>query len=194
MSVVKFCFAFVQRVLMSIKAIYPAKMAQQQIMMVGTLCSSLDFFFFQIFILQRGFPGGSDSKESTCHAGDNPWFGKIPQRREWLPSLVFLPGEFHGQKSLVGHSPWGHKELNMTEQKLQLISSVVIVSGTQQRDSAIYIYMCTCSPPNSSSIQAEFCVLYSRSLLVIHLKQSSVYMNIPNSLTIPFPLPSLQQP
>ena len=157
MSVVKFCFAFVQRVLMSIKAIYPAKMAQQQIMMVGTLCSSLDFFFFQIFILQRGFPGGSDSKESACNAGDLgliPGSGRSPWRRQWLPSLVFLPGEFHGQKSLVGHSPWGHKELNMTEQKLQLISSVVIVSGTQQRDSAIYIYICIYSFPNSPSIQA----------------------------------------
>ena len=36
--------------------------------------------------------------------------------RAWQPSLVFLPGEFHGQRSLVGYSPWGRKELNMTEQ------------------------------------------------------------------------------
>ena len=33
----------------------------------------------------------------------------------WLPTPVFLPGEFHGQRSLVGYSPWGHKELDMTE-------------------------------------------------------------------------------
>ena len=33
--------------------------------------------------------------------------------REWLPTPVFLPGEFHGQRSLVGCSPWGHKELDM---------------------------------------------------------------------------------
>ena len=37
-------------------------------------------------------------------------------RREWLPTPVFLPGESHGQRSLVGYSPWGHKELDMTEQ------------------------------------------------------------------------------
>ena len=37
----------------------------------------------------------------------NPWVGKIHCRREWLPTLVFLPGEFHGQSSLVGYSPWG---------------------------------------------------------------------------------------
>ena len=41
--------------------------------------------------------------------------GKIPWRREWKPTPVFLPGEFHGQKSLVGYSPWGRKELDMTE-------------------------------------------------------------------------------
>ena len=38
------------------------------------------------------------------------WVGKIPWRREWLPSLVFLPGEFHGQRSLTGYSLWSHKE------------------------------------------------------------------------------------
>jgi len=40
----------------------------------------------------------------------DPWFGKIPWRREWLLTPVFLPGESHGQKSPVGYSPWGHKE------------------------------------------------------------------------------------
>ena len=37
----------------------------------------------------------------------DPWVGKIPWRREWLPTLVFLPGESRGQSSLAGHSPWG---------------------------------------------------------------------------------------
>ena len=46
----------------------------------------------------------------------DPWMGKMPWRKEWLPTLVFLPGEFHGQRShLVGYSPWGHKESDMTE-------------------------------------------------------------------------------
>ena len=40
---------------------------------------------------------------------DYPW------RREWQPTPVFLPGEYHGQRSLVGYSPQGHKELGMTE-------------------------------------------------------------------------------
>jgi len=37
-------------------------------------------------------------------SGFNPWFGKIPWRRAWQPTPVFLPGKSHGQKSLVGHS------------------------------------------------------------------------------------------
>ena len=46
--------------------------------------------------------------------GFNPWFGKIPWRRKWQPTPVFLPGKSHGQRSLAGYSPWGHKELDMT--------------------------------------------------------------------------------
>ena len=37
-------------------------------------------------------------------------------KRAWLPTPVFLPGESHGQRSLVGYSPWGHKELDMNDQ------------------------------------------------------------------------------
>ena len=65
-----------------------------------------------------GFPGGSDSKQSAFNAGDltDPWVGRIPWRKEWLPTPVFWPGEFHGQKSLAGYSPWGCKESEATEQ------------------------------------------------------------------------------
>ena len=45
----------------------------------------------------------------------NPWVGKIPWRREWLPTPVFLTGEFYGQRSLSGYSLWGHKMLDMIE-------------------------------------------------------------------------------
>ena len=48
-----------------------------------------------------------------------PWVGKIPWRRAWQPTPVFLPGESRGQRSLTGYSPWGHKELDMTEQQQQ---------------------------------------------------------------------------
>ena len=48
--------------------------------------------------------------------GFDPWVRKSPWRREWLPTPVFLPGEFHGQRSLGGYSPWGHKDSDTTEQ------------------------------------------------------------------------------
>ena len=46
--------------------------------------------------------------------GFDPWVQKILWRREWLPTPVFLPREFNGQRSLAGYTPWGHKELDTT--------------------------------------------------------------------------------
>ena len=43
------------------------------------------------------------------------WVGKIPWEREWQPTPIFLPGEFHGQRNLVGYSSRGHKESDTTE-------------------------------------------------------------------------------
>ena len=71
-----------------------------------------------VISLLKGFPGGSDGKESTYNAGDLssvPGSGRIPWRREWLTNPVFLPAEFNGQRSLMGYSPQGHKKLNITQ-------------------------------------------------------------------------------
>ena len=59
--------------------------------------------FSFLFCLQCGRPGFS------------PWVGKIPWRRKWQPTPVLLPGKSHGQRSLVGYSPWGCRESDMTE-------------------------------------------------------------------------------
>ena len=59
-----------------------------------------------------------DPPASAADAGDLgsiPGWGRFPWRRAWQPTQIFLPGESHGQRSLVGHSPWGHKELDGTE-------------------------------------------------------------------------------
>ena len=53
----------------------------------------------------------------SCH----PWVGKILWRREWQPTPVFLPGEFHGWRNLAGYSLWGRKELDTTEQLTLLL-------------------------------------------------------------------------
>ena len=64
-----------------------------------------------------GFPGSSIGKESACQCrrhgrhGFDPWVGKVPWRKKWQPTAVFLPGKSHGQKSLVGYSPWCHKRV-----------------------------------------------------------------------------------
>ena len=63
-----------------------------------------------------GFPCGASGKESACQcrrckrSGFDPWVKKIPWRRPWQPTPVFLPGESHGQKSLSVYSPSSHKE------------------------------------------------------------------------------------
>ena len=58
-------------------------------------------------------PGGSEVKASIClqcrRPGFIPWVGKIPWRRKWQATPVFLPGKSHGGRSLVGYSPRGHR-------------------------------------------------------------------------------------
>ena len=66
-----------------------------------------------------GLPRWFSGKETSCqcrrHRFD-PWVGKIPWRRKWQPTPVFLPGEFQGQRSLACYSQWCRKESDTTEQ------------------------------------------------------------------------------
>ena len=84
------------------------------------LCSYLSFYHLKCFIdmyLICGLPWWLSGKESASQCrrhGFNPWVRKILWRRKWQPSPVFLPGKSHGQWSLLGCSPWSHKELAMT--------------------------------------------------------------------------------
>ena len=71
--------------------------------------------------MELGFPGGVCGQNSTCQCrrrkrcGFSPWIGKIPWRRKWQRTPVFLPEKFHGQRSLAVYSPWGHQESDTTE-------------------------------------------------------------------------------
>ena len=64
----------------------------------------------------RDFPGTASGKELACQfrrckiLGFSPWVKEIPWRRAWQPTPVFLPGESHGRRGLVGYSLWGRKE------------------------------------------------------------------------------------
>ena len=79
------------------------------------------FSLLMFSLLSLGFPGGAGGKEPACQGRKHkspsfdPWVRKIPWGREWQPTPVFLSGESHGQRSLAGYSPWGHKESDTTE-------------------------------------------------------------------------------
>ena len=72
--------------------------------------------------LACSFPGGAVVKNLATSAGDTrdvgsiPGSGRSPGEREWQHTPIFLPGEFHGQRSLMGHTPWSCKELATIEQ------------------------------------------------------------------------------
>ena len=86
----------------------------------GNEWGASNFCFFRYFLnpatIVWGFPGGtSGKKKSACQGRRHkrlrfyPWFGTIPWSMKWYPTSVFLPGKFHGQRSLVDYSPWGHR-------------------------------------------------------------------------------------
>ena len=94
--------------------------------------------------IYEGFPGSSSGKEPTYQCrrckrcSFDPWVRKVRKslwRRIWQPIPVFFPGKSHGQSSLEGYSPWGRKELNMTEHvHTQLNNTICILP---------YVYYCT---------------------------------------------------
>ena len=92
-----------------------------------------------ILLLQmwKGFLGGTSGKEPACQCrrlkrcSFEPWIRKIPWKRKWQPSAVFLPGESHGQRNLEGYSLYGHKEMDTTEATLHACTDVKIEVETR---------------------------------------------------------------
>ena len=73
------------------------------------------FFFFNQSIVDLRLPRWLSGKRThlpSKRCSFSPWIGKIPWRRKWQPTPVFLSGKSHGQRSLVGYSPGGRKELD----------------------------------------------------------------------------------
>ena len=100
-----------------------------------SLSLSLSLFFFFALGVFEGIPRWCNSKESTCQCrrykrhSFNTWVRKIPWRRKWQTTPVFLPGKSHGQRSLVGYSPWDDKESHRTEDSITHIHIWEIVHG-----------------------------------------------------------------
>ena len=80
-------------------------------------CGFFFFFFFLVLCGETSFPGscGKEPAYQCRKRGFDPWVRKIPWRRKWQPTPVFLPGKFHGQSSLMDYSPWDFKELDMAK-------------------------------------------------------------------------------
>ena len=82
------------------------------------VAASRDYSLVAVHGLLIAMAGGSDSKSICLRCGRSrfdPWVRNIPWRGKWQPTPVLLPGKAHGQRSLVGYSPWGHKESDTTK-------------------------------------------------------------------------------
>ena len=84
-----------------------------------------EIIYLKRLVLSMGLPGWHIGKESVCQCkrywrhGFDCWIGKFPWRRKWQPTLVFLSGKSHGQRSLVGYSLWDCAESDRTEHSTQ---------------------------------------------------------------------------
>ena len=71
----------------------------------------LSCVFASLFYYHRTQMSGGSVVKNQCRSHEfNPWVGKIPGRRKWQPTLVLLPRKPHGQRSLMGYTPWGCKK------------------------------------------------------------------------------------
>ena len=69
----------------------------------------------------------------------DPWVRKIPGKRKWQPTPVFLPEKSHGQRNLVGYSPWGHKESDPTEAWAQSLKKLIFCLAWVEPWRTIYV-------------------------------------------------------
>ena len=96
---------------------------------------------FSIRQVINGLPWWFSGKESTCQCRRcmfDPWVAKIPWRRKWQSTPVFLLGKSHGQRSLAGYRPWDHQVRYACTTKhahtINVLQSVWILPTTKQRN------------------------------------------------------------
>ena len=112
-----------------------------------------------------GFPEGSEVNNLPAKVGDagsfSIWVGKIPWRRKRQATPIFLPGKSHGERSLVGHSPWGLKELNTTEHSVhtQVESSLTTPGGADLSEVCIHMAFCVLDNMAHTTYARNFCLL-----------------------------------
>ena len=112
-------------------------------------------------------------KNPPANPGDIRDSGSIPWRRQWQPTPVCLPGKSHGQRSLVGHSPWGRTESNTTERLTLLLLLLGRLSHVR-----------LCATPSTAAHQASPSLGFSRQLTLLRCKSFPVPIVVhPSELT-----------
>ena len=107
-------------------------MTDSRLIHISSTDSILVFFMAEQYAI--GLPCWLSGKESSCQrriCGFHPWIGKILWRRKWQPTPVFLPGKSHGQRSLAGYSPWGHKRVKhnlITNHQQQIFHCIYVIN------------------------------------------------------------------
>ena len=168
-----------------------------------------------------GFPGGASGKESTCpcrrhkRCGLDPWAGKIPWRRKWQPTPVFLPGKFLRQRSLMGYSPRDCNQIelsartHMTLQHPNQSPNATVPAGTLSQGHKNWLLahergwlslswppVLTSSPVLTNSILCSFCLMSGNSFpshtqtmtcMTPFSPQSVLLSDVASSGTIPAP-------
>ena len=115
------------------------------------------FLFVFAIVLAPIFPGGSDSKRVCLQCGRpgfDHWVWKIPWRRKWQPTPVLLPGKSHGQRSLVGYSPWGCKESDKTE-RLHFSTNIIAVDQWERHRCRSNLWMMRLDQMKANDIQRK---------------------------------------
>ena len=116
-----------------------------------------------------GFSGGAVVKESSCQCrrhkrcGLDPWVRKIPWRKEWQPTPVFLRGKSQGQRSQLGYSSWGHKESGT-------MSAHIAWHGCRIMSLSVSLYI--------NSISQKIVSTTGRSLAINHYRTTDLWLMI----------------
>ena len=112
--------------------------------------NKIDYLYIKVYSSWASLVGQTINKISLqCRRPRfDPWVRKIPWRRKWQPIAAFLTGESHGQRSLVGFSPWGHKESDMTEQLSHTLINLIPYTNTFQ----ILYFLCLYSIGQSEKL------------------------------------------
>ena len=93
-------------------------------------------FFIRELRCEEDIPVGSAVKTLPVSRRPrfDPWVGKIPQRRKWQSTPLFLPRESYGQRSLAGYSPWGHKSWTwLNDKQILLYNTVTVVNLSRKQ-------------------------------------------------------------